>query len=91
MPPAAIDRVDQGRAREAVRAVAELVDAVLDDDRQMLVSAQMHGPRAAEFGEGDVPPRLRPAVAVEVREQGDRFGLRAYAQLRRTRSETAPP
>ncbi len=44
-------------------------DAVLHDDGEMLVAAEMHGPRAADFFERAIARRLRPAVAIEVGEQ----------------------
>ncbi|MFM8904650.1 MAG: hypothetical protein ACKOIB_05320, partial [Verrucomicrobiota bacterium] len=69
VPPAAVDGVHEGRTRERIRPVAEGVDAVLDRDGQMLVTAEMHRPNPAERAQGLVAGGLRPAVAVEVGEQ----------------------
>jgi hypothetical protein len=69
MPPAAVDRVNQGRTREAIGAVAPLVDAVLHQDGQVLVAAEMNRPGAANFLERAVAAGLRPAVAIEIRQQ----------------------
>ena len=69
MPPAAVDGVDDRRRREGPRAVAEGVDAVLHDDGEVLVAAEMDSPSPLDEPEGGVAARLRPAVAVEVGEQ----------------------
>lgn len=69
MPPATVDGVDQCRAREAVRAVAVVIDPVLYNHREMLVATEMHRPSAANECHRLVARRLRPAVAVEICQQ----------------------
>ena len=45
------------------------VDAVLHDDRQVLIAAEVRGLRRLQNPQGGVAARLRPAVAVQVGEQ----------------------
>ena len=69
MPPAAVDGVDEGGAGEAEGAVAKGVDAMLDDDGEVLVATEVGCPGAADFEQGALAAGLGPAVAVEVGEQ----------------------
>ena len=68
MPPAAVDSVDDRRRGEGPGAVSEGVDAVLHDDGEVLVAAEMHGAGLPDQPQRGIAARLRPAVAVEVGE-----------------------
>jgi hypothetical protein len=41
---------------------------MLHDDREMLIPAKVRCPGAADFFERTIAARLRPAVAIEIRE-----------------------
>ena len=69
LPPSAVDRVGDGWSGECIGSVGGCVDAVFDDDTQVLISANVRCPGAADGGECRVTTCLRPAVAIEIGEQ----------------------
>ena len=68
-PPSAVDGVDEGGAGEGEGSVAPRLDAVPDEDREVLIAAEVDRSGAPEVGEGTVPLGLGPAIAVEVGEE----------------------
>ena len=68
MPPASVNGVHQGRAGEAVGTIAVFLDAVFHGHRKMLVATQVHGPGSANQLERITAGRLRPAVAIQIRQ-----------------------
>src|SRR5688572_10228400 len=101
MPPAAIDGVDERGAGKPVGTVAKLLNAMFNDDCQVLVPTKMHGLYAAQFFEGLIAPGLRPAVAVQTGQESiawiamhvdstAKCGLRKYCFYLRTGPVFAP-
>src|SRR5690606_633793 len=68
LEPARIDVVDRG-AGQGRTGVAVLIDAVADNGWQMLIAGNVKRERPADFAQGRVPRRLRPAVGVVVGTQ----------------------
>jgi hypothetical protein len=73
-PPAPVVAVDDRRIGETVRTVPKSLDAVLDDDGQVLVAAQVASQGTPQFAQTVVAAGLRPAVAVQVGQQAIRLG-----------------
>ena len=73
LEPARIAGVHRG-AGKGEAGVAMLVDAVVDERRQMLVARDVEGKRLAHQPQGCVPLLLRPAVGVVI---GDQAAFRA--------------
>jgi autotransporter-associated beta strand protein len=65
-PPAAVIGVDDRRDHKGPRAVAEIIDAVLDHRGQVLVAGNVDGAGLADQFERAAAAGLRPAVRVEV-------------------------
>ena len=69
MPPPAIDRIHQCRARKCHRAITVTINAVFDDNSKMLVTTQVCCLRGTQMTQRFVPARLRPTIAIQVSQQ----------------------
>jgi hypothetical protein len=69
MPPATVDGVDESGVGKSEGTVTVRVDAVLDENGEVLITTEMRCPDTADFTEGFVSPGLWPSVAVEISEE----------------------
>ena len=66
MPPAAVDRIDQRWTGKGIGAIAMLLNPLLGDDSEVLITAKMYRPSAANFFEQNADNLFNRSISVFV-------------------------